>query len=162
MICDPPISSVSLPSSVTHNAKETACICSAESRAGQRMLAAWRTHKHTFTHVTNPMRNTYHPVGGLMSRGSVKGCEEIGVEKPEGQKPPGRSYQKSLCWIIHPLSLFQYISQYIMHIDIFQNAWTPGGAFGSMIYGSHIIYYLLVMIIPWGWWTMIFPWKILL
>lgn len=44
------------------------------------------------------------------------------------------------------LPLFQYIHQYIMHMAVFQNAWNTGGALESMIYGSHVICYLLVII----------------
>lgn len=41
--------------------------------------------------------------------------------------------------------------QYIMHTAGFQNVWITGGAFQSMTYRSHILYYALVMTIPEGW-----------
>lgn len=142
--------------------RQNVCISSAVSRAGQKTLAAWRTHKHTFPHVTNPMKTlTIQLVAGVMPRGSVKGCKEIGEEKPEGpetsRKKPSRkfllNYRSSLSFPIYKSIHYAY-----RYLSKCMNSWR--GLWINDIWITHNIL-SLVMIIPWGWWTMIFPWKIL-
>lgn len=105
----------------------------------------------TLDNLVNALRNTCLSIGGRakgkrISEGLQKG-QRRGKKKTRGAANlPGVAIKKPTLNYGSALPLFQYTRQYIMHMAVFPNAWNTGGALESMIYGSHIMYYLLVII----------------